>query len=72
MTEPDRRKGKRRADDNPKPMYASRTVMCAWVGIVVSVVGVMDPGACDNAVLITMMSSFGAFLFRLMATKPVG
>ena len=68
----DRRKNGRRMEDQPKPLLASRTVLCSWVGILASIAGVMHPGWCEKALLLTLLSAFGAFLFRLMATRSIG
>ena len=68
----DRRKNGRRMEDQPKRLLASRTVLCSWIGILASMAGVMLPGWCEMALLLTMLSAFGTFLFRLMATRSIG
>lgn len=66
----------RRKGDQPKPIYASRTIICAFIAIIASV-ALFANCAYDNeritaiAGLISVLSSFGALIFRLIATRPI-
>lgn len=77
----DRRKNSRRQQDHPIPMWASRTVLSAWIGILASVAGLLwiwisygDRAdiVMESASIITLTSSFGAFVFRVMAKSQIG
>lgn len=74
MTDPpiERRKNGRRMENRPKPVWASRTILSAWGGIIASLVGVMNDAFSPSALLFTLLFSFGCFFFRLIATRPIG
>ncbi len=61
----------RRDYDKPKPIIKSRTIVCAFVGMVASITGLVQIG--DNlSAMVTLITSFGAFVFRLIATRRIG
>ena len=77
----DRRVKHRRSQDGTKSVLQSRTCLCAFVGIVASVAGMFGYDlSCEEqgefgahvGSFITLVSSFGAFLFRLLASKKIG
>lgn len=73
--------GGRRKYDKPKEVIQSRTVICAAVGMAASVAGFFgytmscegQQELTDNLIpVITFFSSFGAFIFRLLAKRRIG
>lgn len=81
-TRVDRRRNGRRYEDIPKPLYMSRTVLSAWVGMLASVAALTGDVylSCDEQSsivdglipLITLFSSFGSFLFHMISKRRVG
>lgn len=71
----------RRKYDQPKGVIQSRTIICAAVGMAASLAGFFgyamtcegQQELTDNLIpIITFFSSFGAFIFRLLATRRIG
>lgn len=71
----------RREGDRTKPIFMSRTVLSAFVGMAASAVGLFgyDTLSCEEQKqlvgillpFITLISSFGCFLFRLLVTQRI-
>lgn len=65
-----------------KPVLASRTVLCSIVGMAVSVgtlfglvpIGCEEQAKITEALLpiFTLLTSFGTFVFRIVATRMIG
>lgn len=65
-----------------KSVLESRTVLCAIVGMVASMASLFGYGtiSCEEQARIsemllpffTLLSSFGAFIFRIFATRMIG
>jgi len=73
--------GGRRDYDKPKGVLQSRTVICAFVGMAASIAGFFGYAvSCEEqmqigdnlSAIVTLLAAFGAFIFRLLATRRIG
>jgi hypothetical protein len=69
----ERRETYRRDEDKPKPMYMSGTIICSWLGMAASVVGTLNyqEDMLLYTSVMTLLTSFGAFLFRLFERSRI-
>lgn len=58
----------RRNYDKPKSVIQSRTILCSIAGMVASIAGLLG----YSMAMTTLIASFGAFVFRLLATRRIG
>ncbi|CAN5814128.1 hypothetical protein BH20PSE1_BH20PSE1_01050 [soil metagenome] len=68
-------------ENRPKHALMSRTILCSIAGMVASMAGIFGysitceeqaPFGQNIMAIITFVTSFGAFIFRLLATRRIG